>query len=508
MSGAPDIGLAVNRATGQAPPARWPDPDLSLLDEHIILPPPFPVVLPTGWMNWTIDAAESAGCPVDYVPLPLLTVTGTLIGNARWGQPWEGWAEPPAVFTAEVGRPSSGKSAGLDAVTKLLAQLEVEINTDWDDRRRSHKRDVAAAKERRALWERDVKTAVKNKVPPPDMPADAEDPEPPSRRRLLSVDPTVEKAARLNLANPRGLLLVRDELAGWIDGMDRYSRSSGSDRPFWLQAYGGRHWTRDLVKDGDRELIVPHLLWGVCGGIQPDRIASQLLVGDDDGLAARLIYSWPTPVLPRRPNRVPDPTLALDALRRIVELPWQPPDPIILPFTDAAAATLQAFREEAADLEGSVAGMFLSWIGKLPGFCLRLAVIIQHLAWCWGDPAPPPPTEIEEWAVASAADFLEQYAVPMARRVFGKAALPQAERDARNLGRWLVRQTPVPETINSRDLRRMASGPGIRDVGRMNAALDELAEAGWVRPAPARAEGYGRQRNDWAVNPALGGVVQ
>ena len=339
------------------------------------------------------------------------------------------------------------------------------------------------------------------------MPADAEDPDPPQRRRLFSTEPTVEKAARMAHGNPRGLQLVRDELAGWIGGMDRYSRGAGNDRAFWLQAFGGRHWAPDRIKDGEHEIIVPHLLWGVCGGIQPDRIASQLLAGDDDGLAARFFYTWPTPVPPRRPSGVPDHTIALAALRRLVELPWLPPEPVILPFTDAAAAALQAVREEAADLENSAAGMFLSWLGKLPGFCVRLAVILQHLEWCWNDPTPPPPNEIEEWAVAAAADFLEDYAVPMARRVFGEAALPQAEHDARTLARWLVRQNPIAETINARELRRMPRGPGIANADRMSAALNEFAEAGWVRPAPARAGGHGRPRHDWAVNPAIKGAV-
>ena len=508
MTAASNIGLAVNRATGQAPPPPWPDPDLSLLDVHIIPPPPFPLVLPAGWMKWTTDAGESAGCPVDYVGLPLISAAGTLIGNSRWGAPWDGWREPPAMFIGLVGRPSSGKSPGLDVSTNLLAQLETELNTDWADRCRTHKRDLAAAKERRAMWELDVKLAIKNKQPPPDMPTDAEDPEPPQRRRLFSTDPTVDKAVRLGHANPRGVLLVRDELAGWIGGMDRYLHGNGSDRAFWLQAYGGRHWTRDRIKDGEREITVPHLLWGVCGGIQPDRIASQLLAGDDDGLAARFLYSWPVPVPPRRPTGVPDHTLALAALRRLVELPWQPPEPVILPFTDSAAAALQALREEIAALESSAAGMFLSWLGKLPGFCLRVAVIIQHLAWCWDDPPPPPPNEIEEWAVAAAADFLEQYAIPMARRVFGEAALPQAERDARIIARWLVRQNPLPGIVNARDLRRTADGPGIRDPDRMNAALEELTDAGWILSAPTRAAGYGRQRLDWAVNPALAKMAQ
>ena len=65
----------------------------------------------------------------------------------------------------------------------------------------------------------------------------------------------------------------------------------------------------------------------------------------------------------------------------------------------------------------------------------------------------------------------------MARRVFGEAALPQSERDAHGLARWLVQQKPIPETINARELRRMAGGPSIPDSARMADALDELADA-------------------------------
>ena len=90
------------------------------------------------------------------------------------------------------------------------------------------------------------------------------------------------------------------------------------------------------------------------------------------------------------------------------------------------------------------------------------------------------------------------------QRAFGEAALPEAERDARRLARWLLRQSPIPGTLNARALRRQVDGPGITSSERIEAALRELAELGWVRPAPAReGGGKGRQRADWSVNPAL-----
>jgi hypothetical protein len=47
-------------------------------------------------------------------------------------------------------------------------------------------------------------------------------------------------------------------------------------------------------------------------------------------------------------------------------------------------------------------------------------------------------------AISRALGFLDDYAVPMARRAFGEAALPEAERDARRLARWILRQSPTP----------------------------------------------------------------
>jgi len=83
--------------------------------------------------------------------------------------------------------------------------------------------------------------------------------------------------------------------------------------------------------------------------------------------------------------------------------------------------------------------------------------------------------------------------------------LPEAERDARRLARWYLRQPrPRPAVLNARTLRRMADGPGIASAPRIEAALAELAELGWVRPAPDRdGDSAGRRRSDWAVNPAV-----
>lgn len=508
----PGAGYAVVEAKQGKAPVPWPMPDMTLATAQAAPAPALPLgnVFPGGWAEWVSEAAEAAGAPPDYVAGALLSAGGSLIGNARWANPWGEWREPPALKVALIGRPSSNKSPGLDALVGPLNELEAAENADHAERRREWQTLATAAALRREAWQRDVKDAVKAGHAPPRMPAEAEEPTAPQRRRLVSTDPTVEKAARLSAANPRGLLLVRDELAGWMAGMDRYGAGGGgSDRAFWLQAYGGRPWTPDRVKDGDTEVSVPHLLWGIVGGIQPDRLASTLLTGDDDGLAARFLYAWPEPRKPVRPRPTPGLARGRAWMARLRALPWQPPEPVVLPFTEGARAALQDWREQAAGMEDGAAGLFLSWLGKLPGFAVRLALVLEHLAWAAEPEGREPPEAVGEVALLRAVLFLDEYAVPMARRAFGEAALPQAERDARQLARWLLKQHPRPEVVNVRVLRRMAGGPGIAGAPRLRAALDELAALGWVRPAPAReGETAGRARDDWAINPALAGATR
>ncbi|WP_372620868.1 DUF3987 domain-containing protein [Falsiroseomonas sp.] len=485
--------------------APWPDPDMSLAARDVLPPPQWPRDLfPPAWGGFIAQAAEARGCPPDFVGLCVLAAAAARIGNARWGSPWGGWREPTTLWAAAVGLPSSGKSGGMDEAADALAAIEAEANTDWEERCREYRTRKQEAREIRERWEGEVKAAVKGSTPPPMEPAGAREPDPPARRRAMTTDPTIEKAGRMAADNPRGLLLLRDELAGWLGGMDRYGGAGGADRPFWLQSYGGRRWVPDRVKDGDRGVEVPHLTWGILGAIQPDRVASLLMAGDDDGLAARFLYAWPATIKPARPRNAPPAGTLLDALRRLETLPWTPPEPVMLPFVGGAPDAMQEWREEAAALEAEASGLFLSWLGKLPGFALRLAVVFAHLDWLTKAEAAPPPAAVDADAVARACGFLSEYAVPMARRLFGEAALPEAERDGRRLARWYLRQNPRPAVLNAKALRRMAGGPNIPTAERMDAALAELAAGWWCRPAPLRAgDGPGRTRKDWAMNPVL-----
>jgi len=153
------------------------------------------------WSEWIRDQAEAKGCAPDYVAAGLLGGAGVLLGNARWGSPWDGWAEPPIVWVSAVGNPSSGKSPGLDAMRDLIGSIEADVNKNHKDNLASWDTGKRLAKIKLDVWGDDCKKALKAKRMEPPRPKDTDEPPRPARKRIITNDPTVEKVA----SSPAGL---------------------------------------------------------------------------------------------------------------------------------------------------------------------------------------------------------------------------------------------------------------------------------------------------------------
>ena len=232
-------------------------------------------------------------------------------------------------------------------------------------------------------------------------------------------------------------------------------------------------------------------------------------------------------VLPRRPKRTPEDTAALAAMRRLLDLELPAgengePRPWLVPFTPEAADVLQEFREANAKAEQGVAGLFLSWMGKLPAVACRLALMLEHLWWAGDHPDHGPPRHVTKAAILAAVGLVDAYLVPMAERTFGDLALLQIERNAATLARWILASRDVLRetfrkahngraqadhelTVNARELRRRRL-PGLHESATVRAALSELVEAGWLVRRPERdGDKPGRKREDYLVNPRIWG---
>jgi hypothetical protein len=255
----------LRRAWDRAPAYGWQRADLPLITDDTFPAVPLPFALfPDIWSDWIRQAAKRAGAPPDFVACFLLSVVGAAIGNACVGSPWEGWVQASVINVACVGLPSAGKSPAMDAVVEPLAELEKDLNNDWEERRSQYQTELQFSEESRDRWKGEVKNSVRGKAQsPPPMPAEARESDEPHRRRIVTADLTVDAAVRLSANNPRGMCLYRDELAGFLTGMGRYGGNAASDRAFWLQTYDGKRWTSDRVKDGNSARPIPHLTWAI-----------------------------------------------------------------------------------------------------------------------------------------------------------------------------------------------------------------------------------------------------
>ena len=273
------------------PPPEWGEPDLGVMRLNRRPPPSLPMeVFGDACEDWITKAAKAAGCPPDYVVAPLLASVSALIGNARWAQAYPGWREPPHLWLGVVGDSGTGKSPGSDCLMRdVLPELERRMLGDFPDRLREWQANIEMHAARNERWKADVRTAQKTGYPPPLPPADALPPEP-QAPRLRQNDVTIEKVATiLATAAPKGLVVVRDELAGWLTGMNNYNDAG---RSFWIEAYGGRSYRVERQKNPD-PIIVTRLAVAVYGGTQPEKLAG-LLHSADDGLFARIVGSGRT----------------------------------------------------------------------------------------------------------------------------------------------------------------------------------------------------------------------
>lgn len=486
----------------------WAMPDMSVLSGGRRNPVPMPPDLFGPAWGLLEGIAEGVCTAPDYPAMALLASCASLIGGKRRVRPYatSTWAEPCILWVGAVGDPSSRKSPALDQITAPLRLLEQTKADDHREAMREFQQAGEWAKQVRKSWQDEVAKAIKNGEAKPSLPTDALDPDEPHRRRTMTMDATPEGLAAILVGNPQGVLSFRDELAGWLQGFDRYAPGG---REFWLEAYGGRPFVIDR-KGTKGPLSIPFNGVSVLGGIQPAKMADALLASPDDGLVARFLWSWPDklPVV-RRPRQLADIGRLQRAYERLDGLMWAKDAEgkdiaSTVPLSPDAADVFEAWEVDNAAVDQDASALFKSFVGKLGGAVLRLSLVCEYMAWAFGDGAEP--AEVSARSVVAAGAFVDDYAKPMAERVYGDAGLPLVERHGSLLARYIVKQGFA--TINLRTLKRSphkSALAALRGGDAMRAAADFLVDAGWLLPDPSREGGsIGRGSLDYLVNPAIG----
>lgn len=487
----------------------WQLPDIGLVQEIKIPAPTFPWnAVPSCLHDVLRNAAADCGCPVDYTFANLVVVG--IVGNVRRASPHGGWIEPPQLWAANIGFPSSNKTPAITPFKNAVGVIEKKLLPEFLERKRLYEARVVQAKFVRKHWEKETKEAIDNDQPLPPMPDAAEEPEPPQPTRLMIADATAQEVQHLLVHNPRGIAIIRSELAGWLGSFDKYNQGAGDDRAFYLESWDGGSYHVDRVKDRAKGgMFIPYNSLAATGAIQPERLA-ELFKDVDDGFTSRLLYIYPDPIAPQRihPGRRGCVATLVEIFERLHQLKWSKDSdgrdvPLLIQLDDVAGDLLHQVRLRGyeSDKQGHGAGFMAHWRGKNPGRFLRIALVLEYLV--WATDTIDGSRSVENEAVVITGEIAEYvvkylaYAEAMTERSLRELSRSEAQRDVGTIARLiLVKRLTV---INEREIYQAKGFHKLRERDHRVAVFGELQRAGWIRPAVK----VGSKAGTWDVNPRL-----
>ena len=465
-----------------------------------------PDMLPEALRGYVFDVADRQQSPADFAAVTAMCGLAAALGNKVRIRPKQNddWMVVPNLWGAIIGRPSAMKSPAMSSALAPLYALQDSMRERWQSELKEASVDDVLA----SIDARDAKKRAAKAVKDGDRSAAREllagisagDDEEPRCPRLIVNDASVEKLGELLNENPRGLLLVRDELPGFLARME--AEEHASERAFYLEAFNGDgRFTYDRIGRGT--VAIENCTLSLIGGVQPSRLApivhGALSGARNDGLIQRLqLAVWPDDMgnwqwVDRRPD-----TIARDdyerAFRHLNDLDLGDGERgySLLRFTDDAQ---EMFREWMTEIQGEARADRLSptlesHLLKMPKTISSLALIFELIE---GNASA-----VGAKATARALDWSD-YLRSHANRIYS-AGQTLVEDGARLI---LERRRQLPENFSARDVQRK-QWTMLTERDAVGAALDMLVATAHCRELPAEPHlRGGRPTSLYVWNPQL-----
>lgn len=481
-------------------------------------------LLPAPLRPWLADAAERLQVPLEYVAVPAVVAAASLIGRTAGIHPkrQDDWFVVPNLWGAIVGRPGFLKSPSLSEGTRPLRRLAAEAAEQFKEKETAREAHHAAVKAQLEAVKNQMRARAKKNEDGAlsvleqdyaDLARDLAEIAT-SAKRYITNDSTVEKLAMLLGDNPRGLLLMRDELVGWMRVLEKQGREA--DRAFYLESWNGYgSYEIDRVERGS--LRVPALCLSVLGGIQPGKLIPYVLDASeggegDDGLLQRMqLIVWPEPPSDwKEVDRWPDSDARMRTNRVYEELDRLTPDKLgaeddpdgrgeipAVRFTDEAQ---ELFSRWYGDLErrlrsGTIESPALeSHLAKFRSLIPSLALIFHAIDVVAGSAAAAGVPAESTWLAIEWAEYLEAHAEKVYAAHWNRD-LHAAHALAHKLERGAITDRQTVRSIYRPQWSRLHS----REL--VEAGLEVLEEHGWVRLVNVATEG--RSRDVVRIHPDL-----
>jgi putative DNA primase/helicase len=449
------------------------------------------------------DVADRMQVPLDFPAVVSVATLAGLCGRRAIMQPKardSSWLVVPNLWGGIVAPPGMMKSPVITSITAPARALEADWRTDYQEATQKYESALERAKLDGSVWAEDYKRAAKKGQAAPAKPES--EVIAPTQHRLIAVDATFEKLHNLLSENPAGIFVLRDELSGWLAGLERQGRES--ERAFYLEAWSGDSgFTIDRIGRGT--IHVEDCCISLFGGIQPARLRSYLADAlrdgpSNDGLIQRFqLMVWPD--IRRKwtyQDRAPDSAAMRageDVYRRIAAMGEE--NPLRLKFAPDAQALFVAW---ISDLEGrlrsdDVSPFMQAHLSKyrklMPALALLFSIADGSLE------------AVGLRHAQQAADFCD-YLESHARRIYASRISPErlaAISLAQRLTKGWKRESGA---FTVRDVYQN-DWSGLGTPEEVRAALRILEDAGWVKPEKHKCD-TGRPSEVHAINPKIRGI--
>ncbi|WP_251930809.1 DUF3987 domain-containing protein [Salinibacter ruber] len=337
-----EMGQTPNNGTPEPTRLGWEDFPLSTLPDPV--------------QKYVTAQAEAMSVDPSMIAVPGLSVLSAAVGNSRHVELQSTWKEPPTLWTMLIAESGERKSPALKKATAPTHRKHSKLKKEYD----------------RALdaWQ--------------DRDEEERGPRP-QRKRLTANDATVETVGLLHDDNPRGLLLYRDELAGWLGSFNQYNKGE-SDLQKWIEFYGTTPVEIDRKSSERSSMLIEDPSVAVTGSIQGGVLEDRLnALHFQSGFAARALMCEPPHQ--RKTFGTHDVTREVrgryyDLVGRLYNIPM--PDRNSIEVEEDLGLTREArewyaeFFEETQDiLEELPSGPLKSMVSKNEAVAARLALIFQ-----------------------------------------------------------------------------------------------------------------------------------
>ena len=433
---------------------------------------PFPMdALPEVVQCYVEEASDALGCDPAFVAVPLLAVLAAAIGDSCVIELKATWQEPPILWAAIIAPSASQKTPAMKMAIDPLAPINREGFQNHEAAMQEFERDMLIYESDLALWR---KTGRKNDDPPP------EKPKKPGCKRYIVSDITLEALADRLSENPHGLLVMVDELAGWIGSLDAYTKSN-KDEAGWLSLHSGAPLTVDR-KTGKPTIYIERPTVSIVGGIQPG-VFAKLFSGNagkrktQSGMTQRLLICEPTlrpKVWSERDISEPTKKAMFEVVKNLVDLspnisPDGDRDPYHIVMDHEAKATWKRFFNDHNDETYKSTGAIRAHWGKLEAYAARLALILHLVEFADREDAP---AKINAQTLTAGIRLCRWFGSE-AQRIYADILMVDGGVDTkeRDLVEWIEKRGG---STTVRDLKR---GPReYREKGKAESALNDLAK--------------------------------